>query len=561
MNWFTELFTQSSVAQTILLMTIIAIAGLAIGRIKIGSFSLGSSCVFFVAIAAGHFADKLGIVTNPAVMDFVKSFGLVVFVYTLGLQVGPGFFSSLRKGGLKLNVMAIFMALLGSVTAIIACQWLGLGPAEAVGLLAGAVTNTPAMVAAQQTVLDVEALAVEQSHAVAAAYAVAYPFSVLTLIFCVAAMKALFPKSAEKSSGRSNDKFTGICEVSVLKPELFGKSIKDIVSESGFHFVISRLWRDGQVQIPLWDTVVQQNDHLLIICKKDDEHKFGAMFGHEEATDWNRPDIDWNIIDKNLVSRHVRVTRKEVVGVKLSKLKLRNKFGVNITRINRAGIYLVPDADTRLQFGDRLTVVGDEEKIKALGKAVGNEEQRLNDPRLIPILAGIFLGVLLGSVPIVVPGISTPLKLGIAGGPIIMGILMGAFGPKLHITTYTTRAANLMLRQMGITFFFASLGFGVGRGFVETVFCMQGLKWAGIAVMMAAIPFFITGIFNEKVLKMDFARNMGLLCGTCTNPNALAYTNSILDNDNAAEAYATVYPLVTFFRVFASQILIVLLWA
>lgn len=559
-DWFIELFTQESVAQTILLLTLISITGLALGRIKIGSLSLGGSFVFFAAIAAGHFAGKLGIQTNASMMDFAKNFGLVIFVYTLGLQCGPGFFSSLRKGGIRLSLCSMGVILLGTLGAAAIAVFLHIGNPEAVGLLCGASTSTPALIATQQTVLDLDPTAIEQSHAAASAYAVGYPFSIFTVILCIIIMKQMFPSSAAKSTGRSSDKYTAITEVKVLRPEIFGRTVSEIVGDSGFHFVISRLWRDGQVQIPISDTVVKEGDRLLIICDKEDLHRFASVFGEEEEdTDWNRPDIDWNIIDKCLVSKYLRVTKEEVVGITLGQLKLRNKYGVNITRINRAGITLVPSASTTLQFGDRLTVVGDEEKIKALAKVVGNEEAKLNDPRLIPILAGIFLGVFIGSIPIAIPGMSTPVKLGIAGGPIIMGILMGAFGPRLGITTYTTRSANLMLRQMGITFFFASLGFGVGGSFVETVFCLQGIKWALLAILLAGIPTMAVGVFNEKVLHMDFAQNIGLLCGSMANPNALAYANSILENDNAAESYATVYPLTVFLRVFAAQTLLVIL--
>lgn len=558
MNWLSDIFTQESAAQTVLLLTAISILGLALGRIKIGKFSLGGSFVFFAAIAVGHFANKIGIETNASMLDLAKNFGLVIFVYALGLQMGPGFFSSLRKGGVKLNVSAMIVTLLSSALALVAAFAVGLSIPDAMGILSGATTNTPAMIASQQTVLDVDPSAVQASHNVASAYAVGYPFSVLTVILCVSLLRRIFPKSAERSSGSGGDKYTAATEVCVLNPAFYGLAVKDVVAQSGFHFVISRLWRKGEVMIPVSDTVLHKNDHLMLICSKDDIHKFGPLFGHEEDTDWNRPDIDWNIIDKTLVSVHLRVTQDNVVGVPLSKLKLRNKFGVNITRINRAGMTIVPSANTTLQFGDRLTVVGDEAKIKILGKALGNEETRLNEPRLIPLLFGIFLGVLLGSIPVAIPGMSSPVKLGIAGGPIIMGILMGAFGPKLHITTYTTRAANLMLRQLGITFFFASLGFSVGGTFVENVFCARGLEMAAIAVIIAAVPIMLVAVFNEKVLHLEFSQTVGLLCGSYTNPNALAYANSLLGNDNAAEAYASVYPLTTFLRVFLAQFIIII---
>lgn len=550
---------QGSVAQTILLLAFISIVGLALGRIKVGGVSLGGGFVFFAAIATGHFASRLGIQTCAPMMELAKNFGLVVFVYTLGLQCGPGFFSSLRKGGGTPILSCIAVIVIGTALTLAITLPAGLSVPQAIGLLSGSVTNTPALISAQQTVLDLNPAAVEDANDVGAAYAVAYPFSILGAMLCIMIMNRMFPSSLKRGSGEDADKYTGVTEVRALNEQVCGKTVAEIVRQSRFHFVISRLWRDGKVQIPLSDTLVHKGDHLLIICNKDDLHRFGEVFGYEEDTDWNRPDIDWNIIDGKLVSQHIRVTRDDVIGISMSQLKIRNKFGVNITRINRAGITIIPSASTTLQFGDRLTVVGDENKIKALGKAMGNEEQKLNDPKLIPILTGIFLGVLLGSIPISLPGISTPLKLGIAGGPIIVGILMGAFGYKLHLTTYTTRSANLMLRQMGITFFFASLGFSVGGGFVETVLCLQGLKWAALSLVIAMVPMLLVGIFNEKVLRMDYTRNVGLVCGSMCNPNALNYACSTMGNDSPAEAYATVYPLTIFIRVFISQILVIIL--
>lgn len=559
MPWVAELISQPSVAQTILLLCLISVVGLALGRVKIAGISFGSSFVFFAAIAIGHFAKRLGITTDAAMMDLAKNFGLVVFVYTLGLQCGPGFFNSVRKGGIRLILCSGAVIILGSVMAYISSISMGIEGHQAVGILSGATTNTPALIAAQQTVLDVDKSAIDKVNDVGAAYAVAYPFSILAVLLGIIFMSKIFPSSMARSKGCTSDKNTAATEVRVSNPDFSGKTVKDIVHGSGFHYVISRIWRHGVVTIPVSDSVVNEGDHLLIICNTEDIHRIGELFGHEEETDWNRPDIDWNVIDKDLVSRHVIVTKSEIAGMTLGSLKLRNKYGVNITRINRAGITVVPYADTVLQFGDSLTVVGGESKIKELGKAVGNEEKRLDEPRLIPILFGILLGVLLGSIPVIIPGISSPIKLGLAGGAVIMGILMGAFGPRMHVQTFTTRAANLMLRQMGITFFFASLGFSVGGDFVDTVFCMQGLKWATIGFVLALVPFVIVGIFNEKVLHMDFAKNIGLLCGAMTNPNALNYASGLLENDSPAESYATVYPTSMFIRVIIAQVMILIL--
>lgn len=559
MDWLIELFTQESVAQTILLLAFISIFGLMAGTIKIGGIYLGSCLVFFAAILVGHFAGRLGIRVNTAMMDLAKNFGLILFVYTLGLQCGPGFFSSLRKGGVRLNLIAIATVMFGSLLAIVFAWCFDMKIPESVGLLSGAVTSTPSLISAQQTVLDMNPGDTETVNAIGAAYAVGYPFSILSGILVVMLLRAVFSKSAEKSAGKGSDRYTAVGEALVSNKDLFDKTVKDICLSSPLNFVISRVWRDGDVQIPVSDTVIREGDRLMYICDKDDCHKMGSFFGHEENTDWNRPDIDWNKIDLTLVSKHIRVTKDSVAEHTLGDLKLRNKYGVNITRIYRAGITLVPDAHTVLEFGDRLTVVGSEDRIKEMAKFVGDEERRLDEPHLIPLLTGIFLGVLLGSIPVIIPGITMPVKLGIAGGPIIVGILMGAFGHKIHLVTYTSRAASLMLGQFGITFFFASLGFSVGGNFVENVFCLQGLKWAGLAVLLAAVPLIVAGVFNEKVLHLDFAKNIGTLCGIATNPNALAYANSVMDNDNPAAAYATVYPLTTFLRVFVAQVLIILL--
>lgn len=562
MNWLGELFLQGSVAQTILLLCLISIVGLLCGHLRIGRIQLGGSMVFFIAIAFGHFAHKAGIEVNQSMMDICKNFGLVVFVYTLGLQVGPGFVSSLRKGGMHLVYSALITIALASVIAILTAVFTGTGAPETVGLLSGAVTNTPGLIAAQQTVLDIDPGAVGRILNVSSAYAVAYPVSVLGVILTVMLMGMMFPQSAAKSKGKEGDNDTWTTEVLVCNPAVIGKTVKEAVKGSGRNFVISRLWHKGHVKIPVSGSLLSEGDHLLIICKKEEAGDIDAFFGHEElGKDWNRPDIDWNVIDESLMSSFLYVTQDSVIGKKLQDLKLRNRFGVNVTRIRRSGIMLVPSASTRLQFGDRLTCVGERHRITEMSKVIGNEEVKLSEPHLTPLLLGILLGVFLGSIPIIIPGISVPVKLGIAGGPIIVGILLGNYGPKFKLMTYTSPAANQLVRKWGITFFFASLGFGVGENFVETVFCMQGLKWAGLAFVIAVVPILVMGVVNEKLFKMDFAQNMGLLTGVMTNPNALSFVNEQLGNENAAEAYAAVYPLTSFIRIFIAQLLIIALMA
>lgn len=546
-------------AQTILLLTLITIIGVLLGKVKVFGIKFGNSFVFFAAIFFGHFANKIGIQTNQAMMDFAKNFGLILFVYTLGLQVGPGFFSSIRRGGLQTIGSSLLMILLGSGVAVIIALFSDTGIAESIGLLSGAVTNTASLIAAQQTVLDIDPSAVEVANNVGSAYAVAYPFSVLGAVLSVVILCKIFPKSVKKSAEGLSSQLTEAIEVEVIGPEFIGKSVREIVKNSGLRFVISRLWRKGKVQIPISDTIIKEGDHLLLIINKDDEQKIDILFGRHEDRDWNRPDIDWDAIDKNLVSSYLYVTQDDVIGKSIEKLKLRNRFGVNITRIMRSSVVMVPSARTRLEFGDRLTVVGEPARIKELTKFIGNEDSKLQQPHIVPLLVGIFLGVFIGSIPIAIPGMSTPLKLGIAGGPIVIGILMGAFGPKVKLATYANPAAAGLVKQLGITSFYASLGFGVGGNFIETVFCMQGLKWAGLAIAIAVIPMLLVGIYNEKILKMDFSKNMGIICGVMTNPNALAYANNEMNNESASEAYATVYPLTTFLRIFIAQILLIFL--
>lgn len=558
MNSLAELFTTESALQTILILTLVSAIGISLGRIKIKNFSFGNSFVFFAAIAAGHFLHRWGVQTNGAMMDLAKNFGLIIFVYLLGLQVGPGFFSSIRKGGMHLLVSALLMILIGTGI-IVLTSLLGItDPGEAAGLLSGSVTNTPSLIASQQTATDITG-GTEMAFRVGSAYAVAYPFSVLGVVTSVILLTAIFKKSAAKASGSNNDKYTAATEVSVTREDIAGRTVRQIVKESDKKFVISRIWRDGRVQIPTSDTEIRMGDHLLIICNTEDMHSFQNIFGHEEQTDWNRPDIDWDSIDKNLVSNNLYVTRSETVGKTIEELKLRNRYGVNVTRISRAGIMMIPSASTVLQFGDRLTVVGEKARIKEMEPTIGNKEEKLREPHMISLLLGVFIGVLFGALPIAIPGMSTPFKFGIAGGPIIIGILMGMFGHRFGLNTYSNPAANQTVRQLGITFFYASLGLGVGTDFVETAFCMQGLKWAAIALMVAMLPMFIMCLVNEKLFKMNFAHNIGTLSGVMTNPNALAYINDTLGNETAAEAYATIYPVTNIVRIFIAQLLLIFL--
>ena len=428
-----------------------------------------------------------------------------------------------------------------------------------VGLFSGAVTNTPMLGAAQQAALQVNPGASDTVTEMSLACAVGYPIGVIGMIFVIIILRKLGDGKTGQAKNSSEPAKPFITEFQISNPAIFGKNIREITSLTEAKFVISRVWRNGKVSIPTSDTVIMPHDHLLVISSKPDVEKIKALFGEKENKDWNKEDIDWNAIDSMLISKRILVTQAHVNGVKLGSLKLRNLYGINITRVNRAGIDLLASPNLRLQIGDRLTIVGEAAAVDNVGKILGNEEKRLNEPNLIAIFIGLALGVILGSIPFAIPGMSVPIKLGIAGGPIIVGILMGAFGPRFHLTTYTTQSANLMLREFGLVTYLAGLGLDAGEHFFETVFCMDGLIWVGIAFAMAVIPTLAVGIVAQKFLKTDYARNVGMLCGSMANPMALNYASTTVDNDEPAVSYATAYPMSMFARVIIAQLVILLL--
>ena len=538
-----------------MMLSIICAAGLALGRIKIKGISLGVTFVFFAGIIAGHF----GVTINPEMLVLAQNFGLILYIYALGLQVGPGFFSSFKHRGIRMNVLAVILILTGSFMAI-AVHWMtGTSASDTVGLLAGAVTNTPMLGAGQQALLQASPDSTEASNSMAMACAVAYPFGLLGMVLAVMLLQRLM---APKDNGRQADTRadnTYITEYQVSNPDIFGKTIKDIRQGSGCQFVISRIWKDGKLIIPTSETVIEKDEHILVISGKKDVGNIRTLFGHQEDIDWNKKDIDWNAIDSQLVSKKVLVTRNEHNGARLGDLRLRNSYGINITRVNRAGIDLLPSRNLRLQLGDKLTIVGEARSVENVSTILGNEAKQLKNPNLLSIFIGIILGLILGSIPIMIPGMSTPIKLGIAGGPIIIGILMGAFGPRFHIATYTTRSANLMLRQLGLTIYLAGLGLSAGAGFFETVFTLEGLKWVAISIALCVIPVFTTAFVAKRFFKMDYADNVGMLCGGMANPFALDYAGPVSEGEDPAVAYATVYPVSIFLRVISAQIMIILL--
>ena len=555
MNWLAELFTQPSTTQTLLVLAIIAATGLALGKIKVYGISLGITFVFFAGILAGH----LGIEVNREMLAFAQNTGLIIFVYTLGLQVGPGFFSSFKKGGVKLNILGLSVVLAGFI--LTACISLAYGSpiTEAIGLFAGAVTNTPMLGAAQQAALQIHPENPDVVTTMSLACAVGYPVGVIGMITVIIILRKISGNNTAQQKPATGVAKPFITEFQISNPAVFGKTIKGITSLTNAKFVISRVWRNGKVSIPTSDTVITEHDHLLVISSQSDIEKIKALFGEKENKDWNKEDIDWNAIDSMLISRRILVTKSHINGVRLGSLRLRNLYGINITRVNRAGIDLLASPNLRLQIGDRLTIVGESAAVDNVRKILGNEEKRLNEPNLIAIFIGLALGVILGSIPFGFPGMSVPVRLGIAGGPIIVGILMGAFGPRFHLTTYTTQSANLMLREFGLVTYLAGLGLDAGKDFFETVFCSEGLIWIALAFAMAVIPTLAVGILAQKFFKTDYARNVGMLCGSMANPMALNYASTTVDNDEPAVSYATAYPVAMFARVIIAQIVILLL--
>ncbi|MBQ8837933.1 MAG: putative transporter [Bacteroidales bacterium] len=555
MEWITELFTQQTFTQAVLVLALISATGLALGSIKMLGASLGVTFVFFAGIVAGHF----GVTINPEMLALAQNFGLILYIYSLGVQVGPGFFSSFKQGGVKLNLIALLLLLTGTLTAMIFHWTAGLSVPDTVGLLAGAVTNTPMLGAAQQALLQIHPDDVEAANSMAIACAVSYPCGIAGMILAVIILKKfLAPKTPRNTQDTASDN-TFVAEYQISNPAVFGKSIKDVRHNADCQFVISRVWKDGKVIIPTSETVLEKDEHILVISGKKDVERIKILFGQKENVDWNKEGIDWNSIDNQLISRKILVTKSEYNGIKLGSLRLRNSYGINITRVNRAGIDLLPSRSLRLQLGDKLTIVGESRAVENVAALMGNKAKELRNPNLLSIFIGIVLGLVLGSIPIALPGMSTPVKLGIAGGPIIVGILMGAFGPRFHIATYTTRSANLMLRQLGLTIYLAGLGLSAGSGFFETVFTWQGLKWVAISLSIAIVPVLLVGFISQKVFRTGYTDNAGMLCGSMANPFALEFAQTDTEGEDPAVAYATVYPASIFLRVISAQIIVLLL--
>ncbi len=542
------------VAHSVLILSLVIAFGIMLAKIKVAGGSLGITWILFVGIVFGHFDMTM----NEHLLHFMKEFGLILFVYSIGLQVGPGFFSAFKKGGLTLNLLAMLVVFLGVVITIILHFVTGTPITTMVGILSGAVTNTPGLGAAQQANSDLNGI---DAPEIALGYAVAYPLGVVGIILSLIALKYILrintkteEAEAERGLGHIQELTVRPISFEIRNEAIDGKKIKDIRPLMNRDFVISRVqYHDGQgTELANSDTVLHLNDKILVISTPKDIEAISVFFGKQI-------DMQWEQLDKKLISRRILITKPELNGKMLSQLKIRNNFGASITRVNRSGVDLVAAPQLQLQMGDRVTIVGSELAVSHAEKVLGNSMKRLDHPNLIPIFLGIALGCILGSTPFVFPGIPQPVKLGLAGGPLIVSILISRFGPQYKMITYTTMSANLMLREIGISLFLACVGLGAGKGFVETVIYDGGYVWVGYGVIITIVPLLIAGLVGRYVFKLNYYTLIGVLGGSTTNPPALAYSNDLTSCDAPAVGYATVYPLTMFLRVLTAQILILAL--
>lgn len=554
MDWINDLLWGDGIGHSILLLSFVIAAGIQLGKIKVFGISLGITLVLFVGIILGHF----GFTMNHDVIHFFKEFGLILFVYSVGMQVGPGFFSSFKQGGVTLNMLACGIVFLGVATALVLHFVTGIPIPTMVGILSGAVTNTPGLGAAQQAYSDMYGV---PDNTIALGYAVAYPLGVIGIILSIIFVRYVFRVNFDKENeelNREDSSHTNEAKpisLIVKNPAVFGKTVGEL---SGLidhlDFVISRVWRDDnkQIEIASAGTVLHENDKIFIITTDQDAETVKTFIGEE--IDMERK--QWIRMESQFINRRILITKPELNGKKLGQLKLRKLYGINITRINRAGVDLVATPGLTLQVGDRVNVVGTETAVSNVEKVLGNSLKRLNEPNLITIFVGIALGIVLGSIPITFPGIPQPVKLGLAGGPLIVAILISRFGYHYKLITYTTQSANFMLREIGITLFLACVGISAGDGFVDTIVNNGGFAWIGYGFIITTLPLLIIGSVARYFFKVNYFTLMGLIAGSTTDPPALAYSNATAGNDAPSVGYATVYPLTMFLRVLTAQLMI-----
>ena len=554
-----ELIFGTGIAHTILLFALVIATGIYLGRFKVKGVSIGSTWILFVGILLSHFGFR----ADPHILSFMKDFGLILFVFSIGLQVGPGFFHTFRTGGLKMNLLAFLMVILAVGVTLSIHFITGEDLRIMTGVMSGAVTNTPGLGAAQQTLSDAmsasgisQTVVADSTSSIASAYAVAYPLGVLGVIFLLIFFKAIFKvdidKEKEALDNEGNEGGNAIrASYQVCNPALFGMTVASLIKDDGDRFVISRISHGGVVETPGPATVLNEGDNVLVITSQAHEEAVKILFGKELEI----PFSEWTAKKSSPVARKITITRSGLTGKKLRELNVRSLYGVTVTRVIRAGVELVANPNLYLQMGDTLLVVGDEEGIDKVARLFGNKASRLSHPNLVPIFFGIVIGVIFGSIPISFPGVPQPVKLGLAGGPLIISILLGYFGPKMKITTYTTVSANMMLREIGISFFLAAVGLGAGANFISAI-VNGGYWWILYGFLITVIPIIVTVLVARLALKLNFYQICGLIAGSTTHPPVLAFAQGAYGTDYTSVNYATVYPLSMFMRVLAAQLLI-----
>ena len=564
MNWLFDLFAGSTIAHALFVYSIVIAIGVILGKVKFLGISLGATFVLFVGILMGHIGNLISpdeAFINHNTLKFIQEFGLILFVFSIGLQVGPSFFSTIKDGGMLLNGLAVCIILLNIVVAL--AIYFGIGgvaPNEIVGILSGAVTNTPGLGAAQQALIETQGDAAGAlNESMAMGYAAAYPLGVVGIILSIILVKVIFKVNIKHDAKEIEDDNAN----SLLKPHvvtykvtnklIFDRSIKRLHDIMDRNFVISRLKKhDGEIVIPVADTIVSEGDLLRVVISEQDEEVFDAVIGPKVEFDWKEEQTP-------VVSRRIVVTNSEFSGRKLGSLRLPKGYGLNATRVNRAGLDLLASPNLSLHVGDRITVVGQLEDINRLAQRLGNSMKRPDHPNMFTIFIGIFMGIVLGSIPFALPGMSVPMKLGLAGGPLVAAILIGRYGHKIKLVTYTSSSANLMLRELGICLFLASVGLAAGANFANTVFNGTGAKWVLYGFLITFIPLIVVGCVARAKFKLNYCTLMGLISGSTTDPPALAYANKTAGNDAPAVAYSTVYPLTMFLRVVTAQVIVMML--
>lgn len=556
MDWLINLFTTTdSVAHIVLLYAIVIAVGVYLGKIKIGGISIGVTFVLFAGIAAGH----IGFTAPTNILSFLQEFGLILFVFMIGLQVGPGFLESFRKGGITLNLLSTVMVVL-NVIVMFACYYIFFDTSDPknlpmmVGTLYGAVTNTPGLGAANETLYSI--FDKGEVPQIASGYACAYPLGVLGIIGATIAIKYIFGIKLEKEEEElakeeedNDDVKPHFMDLEVTNLYLEGKTLAQVHNFLNRDFVCSRILHDGHVSIPNGSTIFHIGDKLFVVCAENDAEAIIAFIGPTINVDWKKQ-------DEPMVSKRILVTRSSINGKTLGQMHFSSAYGVNVTRVTRQGMDLFAIPSLSLQVGDRIMVVGPEDAVNRVAAVMGNSIKRLDAPNIATIFVGVFIGILFGSIPVAIPGIPVPIKLGIAGGPLIIAILIGRYGYKVHLVTYTTTSANMMLREIGLMLFLASVGIKAGDGFLETVIQGDGVKYVYTGFLITIISILIIGIIARKKYKFNYFTIMGMIAGTYTDPPALAYANSICSKEAPSIGYSTVYPLSMFLRIFTAQIIV-----